>query len=144
VTGALRTVYRYWIVILALWVVVLVFLAGYGIFDTVGAAEDGTADSEQIEDAFSAHGGLGFFFGPASLLLFLFSLGARLGRNRVLLSLAVFLLWFLQEFLAAAGEDAPFVGALHPVNALVMLGLVGYLAYGAWRRWTDLGEPVRM
>jgi hypothetical protein len=144
VTGALRTVYRYWILLLALWIVVLVFLAGYGIFDTTGAAADGTANEDQVEDAFSAHGGFGFFFGPASLLLFLFSLGARLGRNRVLLSLAVLVLWFVQEVLAGAGEDAPFVGALHPVNALVMLGLVGWLAYGSWRKWTDLGEPARM
>jgi hypothetical protein len=143
VTGALRSVYRYWIVILALWVVVLVFLGGYGIFDTVDAATEGVADEEQVDDAFGLHGGLGFFFGPASLLLFLFALGARLGRNRVLLSLAVLGLWFVQEILAGAGESAPIVGALHPVNALVILSLVLYLAYGAWRRWTDLGEPLR-
>jgi len=52
-------------------------------------------------------------------------------------------LWLLQEVLAGAGEETAIVGALHPVNALVILGLVIYLAHAAWRRWTDLGPPVR-
>src|SRR3712207_6301236 len=105
VTGALRTVYRYWTLIVALLLVVQIALAGYGAFDTVSAAEGGTASEDQVEDSFGLHVGLGHTLVPLSfILLFLFALGGRLGRNRVLLSLAPFALWFVQVFLAAGGE----------------------------------------
>jgi hypothetical protein len=143
VTGALRTVYRYWALILFLAVIVQIFLAGLGAFAVAGEADDGaTVDEDLVDDKFGPHGALGFFIGPGALLLFLIALGARLGRNRVLLSLGVLALWFLQEILAGAGTDVSFVGGLHAANALVILGLTGYLAERSWRKWTDLGRPA--
>jgi hypothetical protein len=140
--AALRMVYRYWVAILLVGVIVQFFLAGLGVFDVIGAADETAQDSEAIEDAFSPHGALGFFLFLGGVLLFLLSLGARLGRNRILLSLAVPLLIIVQGFLAGGGEEAAAIGGLHPVNGLIILGLVGYLTHGSWRRWTDLGEPV--
>jgi hypothetical protein len=140
--AALRMIYRYWVAILLVGVIVQFFLAGLGVFDVIGAADETAQDSEAIEDAFSPHGALGFFLFLGGVLLFLLSLGARLGRNRILLSLAVPLLIIVQGFLAGGGEEAAAIGGLHPVNGLIILGLVGYLTHGAWRRWTDLGEPV--
>ena len=140
--GALRMIYRYWAAILLLGVIVQFFLAGLGVFDVLGSADETAQSAEAIEDSFEPHSGLGFFLLLGGLLLFLLSLGARLGRNRILLSLAVPVLIFLQSLLAGGGEEAAAVGGLHPVNGLIILGLLGYLVHGAFRRWTDLGEPV--
>lgn len=140
--GALRSIFRYYAALYFVAVIVQFFLAGFGAFGVVGEAADTSVTEEVLEDKFELHGALGFFLGPGALLLFLLALGARLGRNRVLLSLLMVVLWFLQEVLAGIGGDSAVVGGLHPVNAIVMLTLAGYLAHGAWRRWTDLGEPV--
>jgi hypothetical protein len=140
--GTLRTIFRYYAALYFIAVVVQIFFAGVGAFGVAGAADDGSVNSDQVEDEFGPHGALGFFLGPGALLLFLLALGARLGRNRVLLSLLMVGLWLLQEILAGAGTDVKGIGGLHPVNGVVMLALAGYLAHGAWRRWTDLGEPV--
>lgn len=140
-TGTLRAIYRYWAAILLAAVIVQFFLAGLGVFGVVAEAAEGEAAVSQdtIEDEFTPHAILGSFILLGSLLLFLIALGARLGRNRVLWSLAVPVLVFLQLILAGVGEDSSFVGALHVVNALVITGLLGWLTYNAWRRWTDVG-----
>ena len=140
--GAMRMVFRYYAALYLLALIVQFFFAGLGAFGVVGEAADGTVDEDFVDDEFGPHGALGFFLGPGALLLFLLALGARLGRNRVLLSLAMVVLWFIQALLAGVGSDTKAVGALHPVNGLLMLSLSAYLAHGAWRRWTDLGEPV--
>jgi hypothetical protein len=142
VTGVLRAVYRWAMAIFFLALILQIFLAGLGIFGGVEEIAAGGLDEEAWDDEIGAHAGFGHLLWLVSILLFLISLGARLGRNRVLLTLALPVLLFVQIVLAAAGEDAPVIGALHPVNALVILALVGYLAWGSWRRWTDLGEPV--
>ena len=38
----------------------------------------------------------------------------------------------VQPFLASSGVHHKLVGMLHPVNALLLLGLSGYLAHRAW------------
>ena len=40
---------------------------------------------------------------------------------------------FVQGILAGVGFDHWVVGMFHPVNALILLGLSGYLAHYAWR-----------
>lgn len=141
--GALRMIYRYWAAILLLWAVVMFFLAGLGAFDVVGSAPDAAQSEDDVSDAFEPHAGAGFLMFFAGILLFLLALAARLGRNRVLLSLAVPALIVLQSFLAEGGRSGTAaIGGLHPVNGLIILGLLGYLVHGAFRRWTDLGEPV--
>ena len=142
-TGAVRAIYKYWAAILLAAMVVQVFLAGFGAFDVVGSAEEGGATSDDVEDSFGAHAALGHLLWFGTILLFLLSLGARLGRNRVLLTLALAVLGFVQILLAGIGEDTPGVGGLHPVNALVMIALTSYLVYGAFRRWADVGAPAQ-
>ena len=140
-TDTLRTIYRYWAAILLAAVIVQIFLAGLGVFGVVSEAAEGesTVSQDTIEDEFTPHAVLGSLILLGGLLLFLISLGARLGRDRVLWSLGVPVLVFLQIILAGVGEDSKVIGALHVVNALVILGLLGWLAYGAFRRWTDVG-----
>jgi hypothetical protein len=142
-TGALRAVYRYVIALFLLALIVQIFFAGLGIFGGVEQIAAGGLDEDAWEDEIGLHAGFGHILHLVSIVIFLLSLAARIGRNRVLLTLALPLLMTLQIFLAAGGEDAPVIGALHVVNALVILGLTGYLAYNSWRRWADLGEPVR-
>jgi hypothetical protein len=69
--------------------------------------------------------------------LLLFALGSRFERKRVLLALGVPLLVFVQIVFAGPGGSIPAIGALHPLNALVIVGFTGYLAREAYRRtWT--------
>ena len=140
--GVLRTIYRYWLVILFLAIIVQIFLAGLGVFGLVGEAAEGSVTDETVEDELGPHMALGHLLWFGMILAFLLSLAARLGRNRILWTLALPVLGFVQILLAGLGEDAKIAGALHAVNALVLLGITGYLAHGAWRRWTDLGEPA--
>ena len=143
-TGAARAIYRYLLAILFIALVVQVFLAGLGVFGVVSAAAEGETSVTQdtIEDEFTPHAVLGSLIVLGMILTFLVSLAARLGRDRILWTLALPILGIIQLILAGAGESSQVVGALHALNALVLLGLTGYLAHGAWRRWTDLGEPV--
>jgi hypothetical protein len=133
VTSALRAIYRYFAALIVLAIIVQIFLAGLGAFGVSGEAAEGSVTEEVVDDKFSPHGGLGFFIVVALLLLFLVSLGTNRGRNRILLTLALFLDGILQMILAGVGEDSAAVGGLHPVNALVLLGLTGYLAWSAWQ-----------
>lgn len=97
-------------------VVFQVFLAGAGIF---GAA------------SFQNHIEVGYFlafFGP---LIVLVAAGlARAGRL-VGLSALLLLLGVVQSILPWLGTDAPYLAALHPVNALVIAFLALTIARGA-------------
>jgi uncharacterized membrane protein YedE/YeeE len=50
------------------------------------------------------------------------------------------ILGFVQVILAWAGTDSLFVGSLHAVNAVVLLGLAGSLAREAW--WGSRRPPT--
>jgi len=44
------------------------------------------------------------------------------------------LLAVVQVLLAWIGSEAPAVGILHPINAFVILAVVGLIAHRAWRQ----------
>ena len=132
-TNALGTAYRVWAGILFLAVIVQVGAAGYGAFYAFEKAKSSNAlTKKQFDHGFNVHIALGYLLLIASLLLFLFAVGARLERRRVLLALAVPLLVVLAIGLAAVGEKTPGVGVLHPIDAFLIMGLTGYLAHNAW------------
>ena len=134
-TNVLGTSYRVWTAVFFVAVIAQVGAAGYGAFFAYEKAKSSDAlTHKQFDHGFGFHIGLGYLLFVAGVLLFLFALGARLGRRRVLLALAVPLLVFLAIGLALAGEKTPAVGVLHPVDALAIVGLSGYLAHAAWRR----------
>lgn len=136
-TAALRTLYRYWVTIILLAVIVQIGAAGYGAFyaDTkVGHNTNNTITQKQFDHGFGAHIALGYLILLASILLLLLALAARPGRTRILQTLALPLLVILQVVLGVSGGSTPAVGALHPVNALLILGLAGYLARQAWQQ----------
>jgi hypothetical membrane protein len=116
-----RGAYQLWrvlIALLALAALTQFFLAGVGVF---GA------------DSFDAHEAVGhLMFIPASILLLILALVYWRERWVWIGSLLLGLDLFLQIILAGVGEDEPWVGAFHPVNALVVLGISSYLARRAW------------
>ena len=94
--------------LVALLTVVQFFLAGLGIF---GAS------------SFDAHEGLGYMLHAITLIVFLLAIaGPRTGRD-IGLGLALLLIATVQVYLPETRGDAPGIAALHPVVALVILGL---------------------
>lgn len=108
-------------------VVVQFFLVGYGLFAMKHGA---TIDNAKSLDP---HRGLGWilsdFGGILMLLLVLLAWPSRrlLGSWVVLAVLA-----FFQGVLASSGYHHWGLGMLHPVNAIILLGLSGRLAHYAW------------
>jgi len=131
--NALRAVYRYWISILALAVVVQIGLAGYGAFYAANKVHDASINEDKFEDGFGAHIGLGYLIFLATVLAVVLALLARPGKRPVLMTVGLLALVMLQIVLAWIGGDVPAVGALHPINAFIILGLVGTLAGSQWR-----------
>ena len=121
---------RYLTVVFVLGVVVQFFLVGWGLF---GMDAGSTVENAKSLDA---HRGLGWIlsdFGGILFLVLTLLAWVRPLRIRVLyLVLAV--LTFFQGELAAAGVDHRALGMLHPVNALLVLGIAGYLAHYAFAR----------
>lgn len=115
-----------WITLAA--VVAQFFLAGLGVF---GA------------ESFAPHKALGNTIGAASLILLLLALAGRLGRARIGLSAALFGLMIVQMLLVSSlVSSQPWVEALHPVNALLILGASAQLARRGFARGpSNVTEP---
>jgi heme A synthase len=135
-TGFARAAYRFWAVIVFVAVLVQVGAAGYGAFYADKHAN--TLSSKKFDHGFGLHIALGYLLFVATLLLFIFALSARLGRKRVLRALVLLGLVLLAIVFALAGHSAPVIGALHPLDALAVVGLSAYLAHDARRT----REPV--
>jgi hypothetical protein len=131
--NAFRAIYRIWVSLMTLAVIVQIGFAGYGAFDTADKVDGGTVDEDSYEDSFGAHIGLGYLIFLGSILLLLLSFGAR-GRQRILRSVGVLVLLVIQILLAWTGASAPYAaGALHPINAFIILGLLGSITYREWK-----------
>jgi hypothetical protein len=88
------------------------FLAGLGIF---GA------------ESFDAHEQVGYALHGITLLVFLAALaGPRTGQD-IGMGLALLLIATLQVYLPELRDDAPGIAALHPVVALLILGLASHI-----------------
>jgi Family of unknown function (DUF6220) len=141
---AFRAIYRVWVTILAAAVVVQIFFAGYGAFDTadkVSSEGGGVVDENSFEDSFGVHIGLGYLIFLGSLVLLLISFGTR-DRKRIYRSLGVVGLLVLQILLAWTGGAVPYVfGGLHPLNAFVILGFLGSITYREWKAAKAVEAP---
>jgi cell division protein FtsW (lipid II flippase) len=130
--------YRFWAMIVFVAVLVQIGAAGYGAFYADKHAN--SLSGKKFDHGFGLHIALGYILFLATLLLLIFALAARLDRKRVLRALALFGLVLLAIVLALAGHSVPAVGALHPIDALAVVGLSGYLAHSA-RRTRDAAAP---
>ena len=120
-----RAILKYFVPLYVIAVIVQIFLAGEGIF---GATE------EPIEDAsiLDPHRGLGWFLTmPIAALFLIVALLAWLPNKRQRwLAIALPFILFIQLILPALGRWG---GAFHPLNAILILGILGYLARELWR-----------
>lgn len=132
--SVLRSIFRWWAALLLAAAVVQVGFSGIGAFDALDKAEAGNlSDDEAFFDSFTLHAALGTLLVLAGLLLFILSLVARAGRQRVLHSLGIFVLLVVQMILGWTGASLPAVlGFLHPVNALVIIAALGTLVQREW------------
>ncbi len=102
------------LVVLALaCLIVQVYLAGRGAF---GAS------------TYSAHKDFGHVLEPVALVLLIATIAISATRNRgdIIQAVAFLVLVIVQTVLAEAGAD---VAAFHPVNALVMIGLLAGMLF---------------
>jgi hypothetical protein len=109
-----------WLLVAGL--VIQVFLAGLGVFDTSAG--------------FELHRTWGFTLELLPILILIAGLVGGMGRRPAILAIVVFLLFILQSVFVAVRDSAPFVAALHPVNGFLILLLSIWLAVDSWRAWT--------
>ncbi len=130
----MRTVFRYWLWLMALAVIVQIGFAGIGAFDAADKATAGSVDEDGFYDSFTLHAALGTLLVLGGLITFLLALAARVGRKRVVHALGIFGLLIVQMVLGWTGQELPEVlGFLHPINAILILGAVFSLAAQEWR-----------
>jgi heme A synthase len=142
--NAFRGIYRIWATILTAAVVVQIFFAGFGAFDTADKVSNGTVDENSFEDSFGVHIGLGYLIFLGTLVFLLISFGTR-DRRRIYRALGVVGLLVLQILLAWTGSGVPYVfGGLHPLNAFVILAFLASITYREWkgRAATAEAEPA--
>jgi hypothetical protein len=120
--------YRWLIAVFVLTVVVEFFLAGAGAF---GQKSDVALGDQKSWDP---HRALGYILIGGALLLLVVCLLWWSERIWLMATFLLAVLAFLQSVLAHVGLHHRWVGALHPLNAIAILGLSGYLAHRAWRR----------
>ena len=137
-----RSLYKYWVTILTAAVVLQIFFAGAGAFDTADKVDGGTVDESSFEDSFGPHIGLGYLIFLGTLVLLLLSFGTR-SRQLILRAVAAVVLLIVQILLAWTGASVPFLlGGLHPLNAFIILGLLGSTTYLLWKGRMETAEPV--
>jgi Family of unknown function (DUF6220) len=143
--NAARTIYRYLIGIVFLGVIVQVGLAGYGAFYTVNHVDDDPhlITKHRVEHGWDPHSAWGTILGIIALILLIDALIARFDSRLRNWNIALFVLFLLQVLLLAPlGGAVPGLGWLHPVNALAIFGISGWLAHRAWRGWESAPEPA--
>ena len=131
----MRAIYWAWSMVLFAAIVVQVGLAGYGAFYSANKLQDegSTIDEDVYFDGFVAHALFGYVVILAGLIFLLIGLVAGIGRWRLGMHGTIFGLLILQLLLAWFGFEAPVIGFFHPVNALVLFLLSGWVAWSEWR-----------
>jgi hypothetical protein len=140
-----RTVYWIWSMVVLVMVVVQIGLAGYGAFFVANKLDEegSTIDDKVFEDGFQFHAALGYFVILAGLVLMIIGLIAGIGKWRLGKHGLLFLLLFVQLWLAWIGFEVPFpVGFLHPINAFLILGLISWIVYSEWLLWRVRKAPA--
>ncbi len=131
----MRAVYRIWATLLFVLVIVQVGLAGYGAFYAANKLDDegSTIDEDVFSDGFGFHIGLGYLVVLAGLVFLVIGVVAGIGKWRLGRHGVLFALLILQVLLAWIGGGVPAIGSLHPVNALLIFGLLGWVTSSEWR-----------
>jgi uncharacterized membrane protein len=128
-----RSVMKWFAALYVVAIIVEVFLAGEGIFglnniENADKCDKAAARCIANSKTLDPHRVLGFFLTlPGALLFLIVALLAWHANKRIrTISIVVPILAFLQTILAGLGRWG---GAFHPLNAILVLGLFGWLAY---------------
>jgi hypothetical protein len=137
----MRTIYWAWAWLLFAAIVVQVGLAGYGAFYAANKLDDegATIDEDVFFDGFGLHAGVGYLVILLGLVFLVIGAVAGIGRWRLGRHGLLFGLLVLQLLLAWFGFEAPVIGFFHPVNALLLFVLAGWVAWEETR--LRRGEP---
>jgi hypothetical protein len=120
---------RYVTTLFFLGVIVQFFLVGVGLF---GMKHGATIDNAH---SLNAHRDFGYIlteFGGGLMLILVLLAWPKPRRLLGLWILLVVLAFPVQPVLASSGYHHKYLGMLHPVNALLLLGLSAHLARHAW------------
>lgn len=133
-----RSILKWFSALYVVLIIVQVFLAGEGIFrlqniENSDSCDKGAAHCVANSTTLDAHRGLGFFLTmPGAILFLIVALLAWHPSTRIrVVSIVVPILTFIQMILAGIGG---WVGGLHPVNAILVLGMYGWLAHQLFRQ----------
>jgi hypothetical protein len=126
----MRAVYRYLSLLIFAAVILQVGFAGYGAFSVAGDVEDASVDEDMFGDAFGPHAGFGYLLMLLALIALIVALVAR---HRIKHTAILFGLLVLQLLLAWFGFESPFIGFFHPINALVIFAVSGWIGITEWR-----------
>lgn len=132
----MRTVYWFWSIVVLAMVVIQIGLAGYGAFYAAHKLEDegSSITDKQFEDGFGIHMGFGYLIWLAVIVLLVIGVIAGVGKWRLGKHGVLALLLTLQILLAWFGGAVPAIGAFHPLNAFVILGLTISIVWDGWQR----------
>jgi hypothetical protein len=131
-----RSVLKWFSLLYVVLIVLQVYLAGEGIFglNVIHHSDDCDKSGANLAQApcigntktLDAHRALGFFLtGPGAILFIIVALIAWHPNTRIrVISILVPILTFVQMLLPGGGR---WVGALHPVNAILILGMYLWL-----------------
>ena len=115
-----------WLLVAGL--LVQVFLAGMGVFDS--------------SSMFATHRDFGYALTLLPVVLVVTSLVGGFGRMETIAAAVMFGQFILQSVLVLQRESSPAIAALHPVNGVLILLIATWLARDAWRRWQASDEPA--
>jgi heme/copper-type cytochrome/quinol oxidase subunit 1 len=137
----MSAVYRFWVSLMTAAVVLQIGFAGYGAFRVAHKLDKktDTVNQDTFDNAFTPHAALGDLIVLSGLVLLVLALLAR-GRDRIKWSAIAFVLLVAQLLLAWTGATAPYIlGALHPINALLILGVLGSITMREWKGGRGMG-----
>jgi hypothetical protein len=147
-----RSVLKWFSALYVVLIVIQVYLAGEGIFGLSVIKHSDNCDKKGADlvaqhcvgtsKTLDAHRALGFFLTfPGAILFLVCALIAWHPNTRIrVISILVPILTFIQMLLPGGGR---WVGALHPVNAFLILGLYGWLFHTLRKEAPEVAtEPV--
>ena len=141
----MRTVYWVWSMLLFASIIVQIGFAGYGAFYAANKLDDegSTIDDQVFADGFGLHVAWGYLVILFGLIFMIIGLIAGIGKWRLGRHGLLFLLFFIQLWLAWIGSELPFpVGFLHPINALLIAGLCGWIVWDETQRRRSAAVPA--
>ncbi len=131
----MRTVYWIWSMVVLVMVVLQIAFAGYGAFYAAHKLEDegSSITDKTFEDGFGIHIGFGYLLWLAVMVFLVIGVIAGVGKWRLGKHGVLALLLTLQILLAWFGGSVPAIGALHPLNAFVILALSLSIVWDGWQ-----------